>query len=645
MNKNPYGIKDIAKTIEGIRTNCPNDVEKIISWADETASGVICHRAHYEMERCTIPVSFCPSSWNSVPKEITNGDPEWLYAFNRHSILLNLAKAYAFTKNRIYKNTFTSMMNSFLDNTGYRKECLNSSWRSLETGIRVENWLRSLAIFQALDSPLDKELEERMAKSLQDHSKQLAETHRAFHRLSNWGIIQDHGLFLSAIYSNDQDTAAMALDRLEEEMVHQVLPDGVDWEQSPLYHCEVLHSALDTMLAAKRVGIALNDVFLKKTLRMSEALALLMKKDGLLLLTGDSDEIECADLIYLASRLFDSPLLSAFGATEKEENFWDSADDLEKTEIKGYSTVQNLDPSGNFRLVTEKMDVRLLAGNLGSGHGHLNPLHVDFSFNGKTFLTDSGRYTYTDCAERTALKDFEAHNTFILEGSSHCKASGSWSYTGIYEMLRLPAVHENGYSLIQAAHLEYLDLKAVCRRKILSLGSCTILVLDEVLSPAKEDFAYKSFWHIFPGCNIGMERRRASIEKDGIGITMFFDDRVETEIEKSQMSLQYNILTDNRCITGRKKIKGNETVATLISGDPDADFSRIDTLLIDSKRILDETEASSFCVQAENKNWTIVSRPKEIVNQVDIIKAGDLEGYARMLVKEKGEKYPTGLYY
>ena len=645
MNKNPYEIKDISKIIEGIRADCPKDVEKIISWADETASGTICHRAHYEMERCTIPVAFCSSSWNNVPKEIKNGDPEWLYAFNRHSILLNLAKAYAFTKNGLYKNTFTSMMNSFLDNTGYREECLNSSWRSLETGIRVENWLRSLAIFQALASPLDEELEERMARSLQDHSKQLAETHKAFHRLSNWGIIQDHGLFLSAAYSKDQDTAMMALGRLEEELVHQVLLDGVDWEQSPLYHCEVLHSALDTMLAAQRAGFPLSHAFLEKTLKMSEALALLMKKDGLLLLTGDSDEIDCTDLIYLASRLFDSPLLSGLGATKKEENFWDDADNVEKTEVDGYRPVQNLDSSGNFRLVTEKMDVRMLAGNLGSGHGHLNPLHVDFSFNGKTFLTDSGRYTYTDCAERTALKDFEAHNTFILEGPSHCKASGAWSYTGIYEMLRQPAIHENGYGLIQASHLEYLDLKAVCRRKILSLGSCTALILDEVLSPSEDAFAYKSFWHIFPGCNIGMAGRRASIEKDGIRITMVFDDEVETETEKSQMSLQYNILTDNRCITGRKKIKGYETVATLVSGDCDANFNRISAILLDSKRILDETEASAFCVQAEDKAWTIISRPREIINQVDIIKAGDLEGYARMLVKERGEKYPTGLYY
>lgn len=645
MNKNPYEIRNIAEIVKEIRTNCPKDVEKIISWANETANGIICHRAHYEMERCTIPVSFCPSSWNNVPKEIANGDPEWLYAFNRHSILLNLAKAYAFTKNEVYKNTFTSMMNSFLDNTGYKNECLNSSWRSLETGIRVENWLRSLAIFHALGSPLEKGLEERMMKSLQEHNRQLVETHRAFHRLSNWGIIQDHGLFLSAICLGDHKIAETALDRLEEEMVHQVLPDGVDWEQSPLYHCEVLHSALDTMLVAKRENITLSQVFLKKTLRMSEALALLMKKDGLLLLTGDSDEIECTDLIYLASRLFSSPLLSGLKITEKEENFWDAADDLEKTEVKGYSSVQDLEPSGNFRLVTEEMDVRLLAGNLGSGHGHLNPLHMDFTFKGKTFLTDSGRYTYTDCKERTALKDFEAHNTFILEGAPHCKASGSWSYTGIYEMLRTPTAYENGYGLIQASHLEYLDLKAVCRRKILSLGACTILILDEVLSPSEEDFSYKSFWHVFPSCNIGMGRRHASIEKDGIGITMVFDDEVEAEIEKSQMSLQYNILSDSRYITGRKKIKGYETVATLVSGDPDADFNRIAAILIDSKRTLDETEAAALHVKAENKDWTIISKPREIVNQVDIIKAGDLEGYARVIVKERGEKYPTGLYY
>lgn len=37
----------------------------------------------------------------------------------------------------------------------------------------------------------------------------------------------------------------------------QIMPDGVHWEQSPMYHNEVLHCLLDVILLAKRNDIAL----------------------------------------------------------------------------------------------------------------------------------------------------------------------------------------------------------------------------------------------------------------------------------------------------------------------------------------------------------------------------------------------------
>ena len=80
------------------------DKKEILVWADECTQGYITHRAHYEMERCTTPIVFSPSLWNNLPKETV--DPEWIYAYARHSILFNLAKAYALTKEQKYLNTF-----------------------------------------------------------------------------------------------------------------------------------------------------------------------------------------------------------------------------------------------------------------------------------------------------------------------------------------------------------------------------------------------------------------------------------------------------------------------------------------------------------------------------------------------------------
>ena len=263
---------DMEAAVKGIRENLPGAVREIISWADETLSGVICHRAHYEMEKCFVPVPFSDSIWDNVPEEIANRDPEWLYALNRHSILLNLAKAFALTGRMEYKDKFIEMITSYLDNTSYSSAHTSTSWRSLETGIRPENWIRSICLFEDSGSPLPDSLLERMEASLREHIRQLEDTHRAFQRLSNWGVIQEHGLFIAGLALDDDVAVSIALERLEEELSFSVLEDGEQWEQSPMYHLEVLHSALDTVFIARKEGVAVPALIEEKTRLLSSAL-------------------------------------------------------------------------------------------------------------------------------------------------------------------------------------------------------------------------------------------------------------------------------------------------------------------------------------------------------------------------------------
>ena len=178
------------------------DKKEILFWADECTQGYITHRAHYEMERCTTPIAFSDNLWNNLPKETI--DPEWIYAFARHSILYNLAKAYALTKEQKYLNTFKSIFTSFINFSDRKGE----SWRSLEVGIRPENWLRSITLLK------DSQLEEIMKKSLVEHKEILINTHKGFHRLSNWGVLQDHGLFIISLYFDDLECAQLALPSL-----------------------------------------------------------------------------------------------------------------------------------------------------------------------------------------------------------------------------------------------------------------------------------------------------------------------------------------------------------------------------------------------------------------------------------------------
>lgn len=627
-------IRDLGSSIEGIRRTCPEALQDIIAWADEAVSGIICHRAHYEMEKCFTPVRFSDSIWDNVPAEIANRDPEWLYALSRHSILLNLAKAFAFTGDKRYRDSFIRMMESYLTVTSCTAEHFSTSWRSLETGIRPENWVRSIELFEASGAPLPDSLLSCMEDALHDHIRQLEDTHRAFQRLSNWGVIQDHGLFIAGAAVGDDDAVSIALSRLEEELTHQALSCGEHWEQSPMYHLEVLHSAIDTVLAARRLGIAMPQAVEEKTKLLSKGLYDMTLPGGSIILTGDSDEMDASDLIYLAAYLFSLP----FDARKAEENWWDLGSEEKGGDAEERKSVFH-QASGNAFLRSGTLTAHMVSGLLGSGHGHISPLHVDIAIGDRVIVTDAGRFTYTDTAEREMLKDAASHNVFMLDGHFPEKASGSWSYSGIFEKTLSASLGEGGYDAASGMYFGYLSSGLVERRKTLRISDKIVVVIDEALGDEEKEHDYRAFWHMHPEAVIS-DDMSIRCGDSSIYVSTTAESR---GIGKYRYSPVYNVLEEASMLTLGSRIRGMGAVATVFSIGERAEVRTIDAHLIDSGRHLSDTEAIALSIRRSDGEWIVLSRSHEIVAQVDIIKAGFLEGYGRLLVQEKGDRFPSRL--
>ncbi len=604
----PYRISSIPELSE-------EDIRDIIGWADESADGIITHRAHYEMERCTVPVPFSDDLWNTLPEGIN--DPEWIYAFARHSILLNLAEAYVLRQDEKYLSAFRRILSSFL----LHSEGNGESWRSLEAGIRAENWLRSLELLSLVTDV--KDIREMMESSLDEHVSLLLSSHRGFHRLSNWGIIQDHGLFILGLYRNDLSLINTALIRLCEEARLQCLDDGVHWEQSPLYQAEVLHSLLDTVLQADRNSINIPEGLREITLRMAKGLSELTGPDGNILLQGDSDAINVDDLLTLAAYLFnDESLQSGY----LKENAFDGIPEF-NTRNKRKSI--SLKDSGNHIIRTEDMTVHLFSGSMGSGHGHVAPLHIDVYVKNSPFITDSGRFTYVDSDKRYYYRSAEAHNIPKLRGEYLHKPSGAWSFTSIGETSRGFLKQKEGYELIRAENLGYSGV--TIRRTVLKLSPSLSAILDEFLSESGVDA--EALFHLHPDCTV-----------DGNLITnkkedMYITSTGTIETDECMISLHYNEELPSKLLKISERLPSNGTMVTLLSTEP-VDLKFIPVVLQDSGRVLTKSEAIAF----RAGKFTVLSRPSEIVNQVDVMTAGELEGYGRLIVKEDGKAPVTLLW-
>lgn len=95
-----------------------------------------------------------------------------------------------------------------------------------------------------------------------------------------------------------------------------------------MYHCEVLHAVLDTLLLAQRNGVPVPPALPEKALAMCRALAVWAAPDRTILPQGDSDVIDVGDLLAAGALLFRDPLLAAAARGPVcEETLWDFGPD------------------------------------------------------------------------------------------------------------------------------------------------------------------------------------------------------------------------------------------------------------------------------------------------------------------------------
>lgn len=234
-------------------------------------------------------------------------------------------------------------------------ESEQTTWRAIEAGIRCESYLKALELFSG-SAALTPALTDRIAAFLAAHGEYLLRASGVFQRLSNWGVLQDHGLLLAGIYLGNEMYVQTALRRLSAELSLQVMDDGTHWEQSPMYHGEVLHCAMDSVLIARRNGIAVPDVLEERVHAMARALSAWVKSDGRIPCQSDSDDTDARDLLCEAALLFrDGQLRARAAAGLPAEAIWNLGAQAQQ-ELNALSPLPAVHPSdalpdsGNYML-------------------------------------------------------------------------------------------------------------------------------------------------------------------------------------------------------------------------------------------------------------------------------------------------------
>jgi hypothetical protein len=402
-----------------INQHCATEAREIIRQADLLLDNTFVFTDPWDMEPCREPYTIAPDDWLTSP----NADPEWVYMLNRHDFLLKLWQAYQLTGNPGYPDKLKHFLMSWIEKNPITQEGSEAT-RTIDTGIRCMNW--SIVLLHLLGNDLICEEDASVVlRSLGSQCANMRSRYIGKYALSNWGVLQTTAICAANIWFPEyvsDDLAEWAWKELQHQLSLQILPDGSHWEQSPMYHVEVLNTCarlLTQVLAAKNCGLQIPGVaefailapywsgdleasagpgegylpgqegWLSQAVRVLSRHVLYTADPAWFQLpAGDSDVTHVSDVLARATVLLEGSGIYRFGAGEHLDA--DNAFLLGRSGIEGFHSVKALVPkhtvwncpdSGNicFRSAwsADASFTALKCGTLGSSHGHADQTHIN----------------------------------------------------------------------------------------------------------------------------------------------------------------------------------------------------------------------------------------------------------------------------
>lgn len=512
----------------------------------------------WDMERCQKIYHL-----NNLDFEIIkNDDPEWNFMFNRMDWLDYLCLAGILTHDKKYFQKIKECILTWINQHQIIKS-MNST-RTLDTGIRLVNWLNCLIYLKWAKAITDVELN-KIANNMEKQILYLKDNYLPKYQLSNWGSIQICGILIVLPYiykdARDCDVHEWAKQELKTQLNLQVLSDGMNWEQSPMYHVELL-------LALQHLNLFNPTILKQKVLetikKMSDTLQHIITPNGLLPNFGDSDQVAPSDILAISSYILHDPYLNYNGDFSYENILYIG------TNLSEYKTINKKQPknlnfvgfsSGNIALRNSwKNDANYLFfnnGSMGSGHAHADNLHVSIYGKGNPIFIDSGRYTYReDHPMRVLLKSIKAHNIVQIDNLEIAKPNGSWDYDQYYKVIPTFYNSIDNIHYVEGTVVGYDPLE-VWTRKIIMLEEGAWIFSDEVALQGKHQF--KQIWHLHPQTEYQGEKIKTK------NSNWLFLHGGSEKIQEFPFSEKYNDLQKGTMITLRKPFSNKINFSTILA--------------------------------------------------------------------------------
>lgn len=647
-NPNNYITQEEKAWIAGYcKEYWSEEADHIIKIADDVSAKSFLFDLRWDMERTYVPVQFDKEViWDYMPGD----DQEFIFQFNRHQYFICLSQAYAMTKDERYAETYASLLDSWIKSNPLTEETKKTTWRSIEAGIRGETWVKSMGYFK--DSPaIDDQLMKSFMDCLTSHAEYLMTTYKYFQIKSNWGVIENRGLMEIALALPETDRTKeylkAALEHLTEEIKVQITDDGVQWEQSPMYHNEVFHCYLEVMRLSRSYEIELPKSMTERILKMAYANLSIKKPNHCQPMQGDSDETDIRDLLTQSAWLFYDPVLK-YGAYPRMD--YDGAWDFLRAGVEGYEKLQPQRPEFTDCLMKENGNLYLRSGwdenadyfhfrcgFLGGGHGHSDKLHVDMVFAGEDILMDTGRYHYVTGEKRTWFKSALGHNVPLVDGKDYLICRDAWGVDKRSAAYLEGYKKKDGFTYIQGSHCGYLnagEANVFITRKVVAIDTSLYVIMDEFFT--NETHTFQQMYHFNNQGEVSLKGQTARYfgAKAEAEVTVVTDCAID--LSDSRLSRNYNQMeTGKQLLAGIKK-QGFASILTVISGGPRGEYQApaIESLPVSASAAgtpVEAANAEALSIKWKGKNYVIIIAHRDIADSCDLLSAGGVKGLGSVI--------------
>ena len=364
---------------------------------------------------------------------IDGRSPLWNFNLHYFEYIHHLAHCYSETGEWKYLEKTVQMIHGWICQNPQSKG--GEGWSAYTISLRLTNWMAYLAsVGDELDTSFRKEMEESIFEQYAYLSGHLEQETLGNHYFENLKT-----LVLCALFFGDTQSLPIYLHAFRDECREEILPDGMHFELSPMYHKIVLEGLLRVTAALRAANMP--DAELERTTWDMVSAAYSMERGlsrtPLFNDSGDNVAKSLAALMECANRYLDV-------APVYRKALPDS----------GYYFFTN----GEWKLIVD-------AGQPGPdyipGHSHCDSMSFELYRNGQPVLVNCGTYAY-QCEERRWFRSTKAHNTVQVAG---VEQSEIWSTFRLARRSKTKVL-EFSENLIRMEMTDYKG-KRICREILL----------------------------------------------------------------------------------------------------------------------------------------------------------------------------------